>query len=512
MSRPEDGAVNISAQGRPILGPKSRSGGPEVESTQKRFAAAVQAHGALATGSSLLVALSGGLDSTVLLHLLLFSPGLPDRKVEAAHFDHGMRPGSRYDQAWVSGLCRAWGVPLHRGTAVSVPRSEDEAREARLGFLLEVKTKEGMDWILTGHHGDDQAETVLFRIVRGTGLRGLAGIPSTRDPGFYRPLLPFSKRDLVGYARGARLGFRTDPTNESPRFARNFIRHRILPRLESEVAPGARGALRRLARLARENEEAWESLMPSLLDGVLEEDAGQIRVVRSRLLAYGPAVQTRVMREVLNRAGIVLDEVGTQSVMEFTRTGASGGRLHLPGGSRLVREFDGFRIGPMPVRPRDKVLTFRDSSPGVGRVRLGGVEYEVCWGPEYEASWGSEYEASWGPGYEACRGPGYEACRGPEKAEGWSWQVAVPVSGAGFPLSLRGWKPGDRIRLPYGTKKLKKLFAEAKIPSEARDRVPVLADGRGRILWVAGLVTSTLLQEAGDAGTLFFGIRNVDEN
>jgi tRNA(Ile)-lysidine synthase len=443
-----------------------------------RFEWTLARDGVLTRGDTLVVALSGGVDSTVLLHLLRFSPNVPSFRILAAHFDHRMRPGSSADSLWVSGLCRAWGIPLYTGEPAAPPTSEDEAREERYRFLLAVKSREEAGWVLTGHQGDDQAETVLFRILRGTGLRGLAGIPNQREPGIYRPLLAFSRDELSDYAVANRIRFLDDPTNRDLTYPRNFLRHRLLPQLLKGPAPGARDSLRRLARLARENEEAWESLLPRLLDGVLVEEGGAAFIVRSGLHAYHPALQTKLLREIFRTLGVGLDEAGTRAAVEFTRTGTSGQSISLPGGVRLAREFDRFRVGEAGVSEGQEPLVLPRPEPGSASFSVGGRSYQAIWGAEKP-----------------------DACEA---------KVALPVPGVEFPLLLRQWEPGDRIQLAYGTKKLKKLFSEARIPVEDRGRTPILVDAEGRVLWVAGLVSSVLIGVRSGAGALFLGIRNVD--
>lgn len=463
------------------MDPASRPPSPGAPGLGGRVVDQLIRDGVMAPGHRVLVALSGGLDSTVLLHLLRFQPGMPPFQVQAAHFDHRMRPGSAGASAWVVGLCRAWAVPLHTGRAPQPLRSEDEGREARYRFLLGVKEREGADWVLTGHHGDDQVETVLFRIFRGTGLRGLAGIPSARAPGLYRPLLPFSRADLLDYASRKGVRFLEDPTNADPSFPRNFLRHRILPQLREGPAPGVRESILRLARLARENEEGWESLMGALLEGVLEKEDGEIRIVRQAFLAYHPAVRARLLRHVFRGAGIQLDEAGTRTLMEFTSSGASGGSVSLPGGGRLVREFDRFKVRTatgMGDGGQEGVLVLETPEAGAAELKVGGLRFEVVWGPEDSA--------------------------------GFEFQVAIPLGQVTFPIEVRGWEPGDRISLPYGTKKLKKLFGEAKIPLGQRSRTPVVLDAGGRVLWVPGLASSTLIETANESETFFIGIRNAD--
>ena len=439
------------------------------------------------------MALSGGVDSSVLLHLLRFTPGIPRLGLLAAHFDHQMRPDSPLDLLWVKGLCLAWGIPLETGEARVPPTSETQARELRYEFLKEVKGQAGASWIVTGHQGDDQAETVLFRVFRGTGLRGLAGIPKVRTPGLYRPLLPFSRDEILGYARSKGIRFLQDPTNRDLGNPRNFLRHGVLPQLQKELAPRVKESLQRLARLAGENEAAWESLFPELLDGVLVEEKGAVFIVRSGLLAYHPAVRARLLREIFRRQGIELDEAGTRAAVEFTTTSSSGRSATLPGGVRLTRDFDRLtlEVPSTSVDDQDRggawepeegkdVLVLSGPGPGSGRVTVGGRCFETRWGEE--------------------------------KPEDCHELVEIPVSEVVFPLSLRGWEQGDRIRLPYGTKKLKKLFGEGRVPKSERKRTPVLSDAEGRILWVVGLASSALLQPRTGATVLFLGIRNVESN
>ncbi|HEU0013426.1 MAG TPA: tRNA lysidine(34) synthetase TilS, partial [Longimicrobium sp.] len=222
-----------------------------------RFRQNLEALGLTGTDARVLVAVSGGCDSVALLHLLRFGAGPGGPRMLAAHFDHAMRPGSDADARWVAGLCRGWEVPLHAARAETAPATEAEAREARYAFLLRAKEAAGATHVATAHHADDQAETVLFRVLRGTGVAGLAGIPARDGRGIVRPLLPFWRNEVRAYARIHRLRWRTDPTNALLDPARNRIRHELLPLAEAHVAAGARRSLVRLAALAAEEEQAW---------------------------------------------------------------------------------------------------------------------------------------------------------------------------------------------------------------------------------------------------------------
>lgn len=406
----------------------------------------------------ILVALSGGLDSVVLLHLLRFHLS---REIIAAHFDHAMRAGSGADAQWVRGLCRAWGVPVEMGRAEDPPPSEAAARDVRYAFLLAAAERVGADAVVTAHHADDQAETVLFRLARGTGLAGLAGIPVRRGI-LVRPLLAFTRAELVSYAAASHIAWRDDPSNRSLRFARNRIRHRVLAELE-RARPGATRRIARLARAAAAAERAWRGIVDAAVQDVLErEDDSGFVLARERLLAYDPHVRARVIRHLLDRLGSRPDRAGTRSAMTFINSGTSGGAVELTGGVRLEREFDRLNlraVQPQPQRP-DAALVIADTGPGAGTFVAGGQKYVARWAPA-------------GQGVRAGRAASFDP------------------SSLRFPLELRAWRPGDRIRLAYGSKKLKRLFLERRIARGRRASVPVLTDSAGAILWAVGVARSS---------------------
>src|SRR5215213_3871958 len=333
-------------------------------------------------GAHLLAAVSGGADSVVLLHLLRFELGAA---VTAAHFDHTMRPGSAADAAWVKGLCAAWGVPLVGVRAERPPRSEAEAREARYAFLEEARERAGAEWIATAHHADDQAETVLFRVLRGTGVAGLAGIaPVDAARRLVRPLLSFRRAELRRYARRHRLRWREDPSNASADPARNRIRLELLPRIERTLAPGAAAALARLAELAREDEAAWESVLAAEIAALAREEEGALILVRERLSGYDSAVAARLLRGLLRRLGVVPDRDGTRSALRFIRTAPSGRVLTLSGGVTIATEFGEARIQRVSPPPLPDAPLAIDRERGSGSCRIGGRELRVAWRPAGE--------------------------------------------------------------------------------------------------------------------------------
>ncbi len=424
-----------------------------------RFVRHVVTRGLLSEGDRVVVAVSGGPDSTALLHVLRFAPGLPDIELLPAHFDHRMRVDSSRDADWLRGLVRAWGLELRVGVASGPLEGEEAAREARYAFLAAVAEDWAAGKTVTGHHEDDQAETVLFRIARGAGLAGLAGIPETREPGIVRPFLPFRRDEIEAYLKEVRLVPRTDPSNLDPRFARNVLRNEIIPRLEEAVAPGARRSLVRLARLAREEEEGWRSILPELLESLVSsEQAGRLSVDRPALLSYHSAVQARVLRAVVESFGVRLDEAGTRAALDFASAGASGRGVQLSGSLVLRRSFDQLILSAETEGGEHRPLEIQEPGSGSGDFVVGG----------------RRMTANWSTGTPPTG----------------RWVERFSLLHLEFPARFREWTPGDRVRLPYGSKKLKKVFAEARVPAHERIRKPVLVDGGGSVLWIPGVIRS----------------------
>jgi tRNA(Ile)-lysidine synthase len=460
--------------------PRRRRGRPEAHRLRARFAAHLRRSGLLPPDAPVLVALSGGVDSVVLLHLLRF--GDEPRRLVAAHLDHAMRPGSAADAAWVAGLCRAWGIPLVCGSADPPPRTEAAARDLRYAFLERQAAQAGAALIATAHHLDDQAETVLFRAARGAGLRGLAGILPRRGA-IVRPLLPFTRAEILDYARAAGLRWREDPSNAAHVYARNRLRAEVLPPLERAV-PGAVHALARLAARARAAERGWDAVLDTLLEGVLlTADPGAPQVARDRLLAYPSEVQGRILRHLLRRHGFAPGWAGTTAAVEFIRSGVSGTGVTLEGGVRLEREFDRIlvRLLLSAGTPADRAARLEGLEAGEVEAVVGGCSRRVRWG-----------------------------AAPPAAADAADRLLEVfDASAIRFPLELRGWRSGDRIRLPGGTKKLKKLFAERRVGRSGRSCVPILVEAGGRILWVVGFARAPAVRPVPGRPALYVTVTDV---
>ncbi|MBR0464446.1 MAG: tRNA lysidine(34) synthetase TilS [Clostridia bacterium] len=208
----------------------------------------------LRSGARILVAVSGGADSVALLRLLLEQAAAYRLHIEAAHFEHGIRgKASLEDQAFVENLTKSFGIPLHLGGADIPALSRDNrqgveqaARNARYDFLEKTRAAIGADWIALAHHRDDQAETVLMHLLRGSGLRGACGMSVFSKAHLWRPLLNTPKEALIGYLRSHGFDWREDDTNSIADTPRNALRLEIMPRLQ-QIYPGAKDALARFA-------------------------------------------------------------------------------------------------------------------------------------------------------------------------------------------------------------------------------------------------------------------------
>lgn len=440
-----------------------------------------------------MVALSGGPDSTALLDLLRRLAGDRDLRLVAAHFDHGVRPGSGAEAERVAGRAREMGVEARVGRAREKPDADHaELRRRRYRFFRRVARREEAGRIATGHQADDQVETVLFRLLRGSGLRGLRGIPERREE-IVRPVLGFRARELRSYLNERDLPWLSDPANLDPSYARTRLRHELLPALETVWERDPAERLLRVGREAGRAEERMERLTETVLEACRQDGAASFRVPeltadrreerrlrldRPCLLAAGRELQARVLRRAARRRGVRVTRGGTREGVEFVNDGRSGGRVALGGGLQLCREFTSFWIGTTERIPEDLPLSVETGSPGRGRLRAGGRRYEAAWGPAIAG-------------------------------ESFPHRLAIPRKIRQLSLTLRGWRDGDRIDLPAGRIKLKELFNRRRVPRSERSRLPLLAAGSSRVLWVPGLADA--LRDAGgeeDENMWWIGVRN----
>lgn len=411
-------------------------------------------------GDRILVALSGGADSMVLLDLLLqVAEGLK-LDMSAAHLDHGMRAESATDADFVRDFCCERGVPLTVARR-DVPRLaerrkqglEEAAREERRAFLRETAGLEGCRFIALGHHRDDQAETFLHRLLRGSGLSGLAGMRLRSDP-FIRPLLPFSQNDILEYLADRKLPHVEDPSNADTMFTRNRLRHELLPHLRT-FNPRIEEHLARLSRRIVLEEDYWDGQVAVCLESLCTEDRDGMWLSRPELARLHPALRTRVLRGALERLrgdlrGICSQHLALlEGILDGSRPEAEA---HLPG-AWAARRYERLWLRTSPPLPPQE-FTVVVSGPG---------EYELPGGGRLQVSLEDH-------------SVGEDV-----------WHVEFDADLVNFPLLVRSFLPGDRFYPSGGPgrRKLKDFFIDAKLDRETRRSLPLIAGDE--ILWLPGL-------------------------
>ncbi|HUH12255.1 MAG TPA: tRNA lysidine(34) synthetase TilS, partial [Longimicrobiales bacterium] len=273
---------------------------------------------------------------------------------------------------------------------------------------------------------------------------------------------------------------------------RNRMRAEVLPLLE-QIAPGAARSLARLGALARREEAGWQALVDDLLEGVvLREDAATVELDRAQLAAYHPGVQARLLRTALGRLGARPGEAATRAALALVEGGRSGSGVDVGGALRVRREFDRIVIrrtdGDEPPAGASRV---RIEGPGEGHaeLRIGDARWRVEWHLGRAGRKAAEGGAEEGPTGPAAR---------------------FDPAALSFPLLLRGWLPGDRIRLASGSRKLKKLFGERRVGAGRRGALPVLVDREGGVLWVAGVERASRAAARAGEPALVIRVLNAD--
>jgi tRNA(Ile)-lysidine synthase len=318
-------------------------------------------------GRGVLVAVSGGVDSTVLLHGLVSLSRRLDLRLAAGHVNHGLRGAqSDADEAFVGELAEKLAVPFlatrveplglrEGGSSRARPTLQEACRRLRYRALAAQAETLARPHLATAHTADDQAETVLLRLLRGTAGDGLAGIPERSPDGrICRPLLGVSRAEIVDHARRHALAWREDPSNQSEAYARSRLRTRWLPGLARAFNPGLLRSLGRLAEAQRRDAEWMELLVEREAHARFQIDAHAIRIAPEGWDELPEALARRLARHALRRAGGAreVSNIHLLRVVQFLRSAAPGREIELPGGLVLAREQSCFRLGARGVQPR----------------------------------------------------------------------------------------------------------------------------------------------------------------
>ena len=420
----------------------------------------------LSPGDTVLVAVSGGPDSLSLLHRLWTEREGRQISVEAAHLDHGLRGAESAAEAeWVLNWCAERGIVCHSGRedvaafASAHKRGKQEAaRMVRYAFLERTAVTVGADKIATGHTQDDQAETVLGNILRGTGTDGLCGIPERRGL-IIRPFLGVSRTEIDAYCAAHGLSPRQDASNFSPdHYTRNRLRLELLPQLRREYNPRVEDALLRLSEIAARDSDYLAGQAQAALAGVTREsDVFRVQLDRAALAALHPALLRSALRLAISN-------------LRGTGKGISFEHLEKVCSAVLSGAVTAFALVlPSPlctVRVTDQVLTLTLAKVPVS---LGYISAALpVPGTAVLDKIGWTVQADWKDLTSAVR-------------------LDADAVDCGS-LEARNWRSGDKMD-PLGMggrhKKVSDIFTDAKVPRSERARVPIVADAQG-IVWIAG--------------------------
>lgn len=428
--------------------------------------------------SKLLVGVSGGPDSLVLLHLLKQIQSIFAFDLLVAHVDHMLRGEESYeDYLFVEQICKKWGVAFE-GTRVDVPAymkkmggsTELAARTLRYGFFEQVMKKYECTVLVLGHHGDDQVETMLMRLTRGASGKARAGIPIKRtlhNGHIVRPFLSITKAEINEYAIKHQLEPRLDPSNEKDDYVRNRFRHHVLPFLKQEN-PLVHEQFQRFSEEIYEDEDFFHDLVSRKMKEVWIEQTKEYAMINiDSLLVMPKPLQRRAIQLILNY--LYLERPSSLSALHINQlltlflNSQPSAELHFPGGLIAEKSYSTciFRFSKYESQeytlllqiPGDTFLPngYKIKAHYIGEATMGGND-----------------------------------------------SLILPISSVALPLTVRTRREGDRMRVKGlgGTKKIKDIFINEKIPLFKRNGWPVVIDQTGQIIWLPGLKKSYIESQA----------------
>jgi tRNA(Ile)-lysidine synthase len=398
----------------------------------------------------LLIAVSGGLDSMSLLHAM--AETAHGRVAAVATFDHGTGPAAAAAAAFVAREATALGFPVVVGRGGVNERTNDgrEAawRSARYEFLRGAAAPLGAR-VVIAHTEDDQVETVLMRVLRGSGARGLAGLEAESD--LLRPLVHVRRTVLRQYALARGITWQNDPANASRDFLRNRVRLDLLPALR-RVRPGIDAVLLGIARRAAR----WRAEVDRVVDtlGIARDERGGLRLPATELAGFDRDSLSVLWSAIAARAGLALDRRGTRRLAAFTISEPKAGVVPLSGGWFMEA-----RGGVYILGKRSREDRWPTPLPASGELHWGEFRFRVDVTAGVEAEWA------------ITNGP---------------WRAALPAQ---LSALVRPWSPGDRLGRSggQGARRVKRYLSEAGVRGLDRVGWPVVVDERENVVWIPGV-------------------------
>jgi tRNA(Ile)-lysidine synthase len=437
-----------------------------------RFKRTIDRYHLLEKGDRVIVGVSAGVDSMVLLHLLTACREIFDLSLVVAHVNHGFRPEeSEREAELVQKETARLRLPFEYGQfnvkefqRLGRLSPQDAARRLRFRFFEDLLLKHHAQKIALGHNADDQVETVLIRLFRGSGLRGLKGILPIRERKVMRPLLDVWREEIASFALEKKIPFLRDSSNLKEDYLRNSIRLTLIPFIEKTYQPRFKETVLRTSALLREEDDYLEKGTEKAYQKVVHETNDSLSFKWSEYQSLHRAIQWRVIRKMIERihqGGGVTEDGGSADILKVfqnLRQPPSSFLLELPRGLWVEKRYDAVLVGR---RERKSLPPFEIDLLSPGRTFIEEIGKEVV----IEETDRDQLRDYSGPLRTALMD--YETLR--------------------FPLKMRNFRPGDRF-CPLGvrgTQKLKDFFIDHKVPKLERSRIPLLTSGE-KIAWVVG--------------------------
>ena len=449
----------------------------------------------LARGERLIVGVSGGVDSMVLLHVLNSCRDALALSLVVAHVNHGLRPGeSEKELELVRREANRLNLPFEYGQfdVMEFAKQEglslqDAGRRIRFRFFMSLLAKYGAQKIALGQNADDQVETVLLRLIRGAGLKGLKGMLPVREEIVIRPLLETWRKEIESFAREEGIPYLFDSSNLKESYLRNRLRLKLVPLIEKEYQPNFREVILKTSSILREEDDYIEKGAEEAYEKIVREEGDHLSFRFSEYRELHGAVKWRLLQRMVKRlhsTGMAGGEgsPGIDPIYVKLNQASPSFLLKLCPHLYLEKRYDEVLIRrgkATPVPPFEVELI----SPGRNRIEALGKEIRIEEIPFLSTLTGEGSPPSLFP----LTGEGSIPSPSPIKGEGGGDTACFDFEELQFPLKIRSFRPGDRFR-PLGmrgTQKVKAFFIDHKVPRFERERVPLLVSGE-RIIWVIG--------------------------
>lgn len=438
---------------------------PITETIQKVQKTIIQ-YGMIDPGDLVVVGVSGGPDSVCLLDILYHLIEDQEIRLIVAHFNHGLRETEDASETrFVQNLAGSMNLRFYAGKTSLLNKGtasiEEKAREARYEFLQSVKERFNAQKIAVGHNLNDQAETMLMRLLRGSGPSGLAGIPPIRENVIIRPLIQINRQEIKTYLKAREMTYVVDSSNTNTDYLRNRIRLDLLPRL-LDYQPLLIEHLGQLSTILRHDDHFLESQAVDWLNNTIQQGShSDISIPLSPFLLLPGSIKSRVVRHLIKKIGSGLrniNHIHIQSICRLAGSSKPHATLNLPNNRVVYKVYDRLFFSPGPAT---KPLIFDYVLKKPGSLFMEAINRTIAIERE------SKYIR-----------PGADSSK---------WAVYLDADKIQYPLRVRNFRPGDRF-IPLGMKghkKIKDFFIDQKIPIAARRSTPLLIS-RDRVVWICG--------------------------